>query len=112
MVCSRGESLTIHTNQMKLFNAIAAAAAIGISLSCSKPAQASWSQEMYNCQVSFKNNFSQTIANSGLYVKKHETLDSMAFDYCQIALSAISTGDSLSTATNLGMRHIKAKYGF
>ena len=97
---------------MKLLNAIATAAAIGISLSCSKPAQASWSQEMYNCQASFKNSFSQTIANSGLYVKKHETLDSMSFDYCQVALGALASGDSLSTATNLGMRHIKAKYGF
>ena len=33
MVCSRGESLTTHMNQMKLFNAIAATAAvIGTSL--------------------------------------------------------------------------------
>ena len=29
MVCSRGESPTHHTNQMKLFNAIAAAAPVG-----------------------------------------------------------------------------------
>ena len=32
MVCSRGESLTTHIFQMKLFNAIAAAAVIGGSL--------------------------------------------------------------------------------
>ena len=32
MVCPRGESLTHHINQMKLFNAIAAAAVIGGSL--------------------------------------------------------------------------------
>ena len=31
MVCSRGESLTLHISQMKLFNAIAAAAVIGAS---------------------------------------------------------------------------------
>ena len=31
-MCSRGESLTHHTGQMKLFNTIAAAAGIGASL--------------------------------------------------------------------------------
>ena len=40
MVCSRGESLTQHTNQRKLFNAIAAAAVIGTSLITANPAQA------------------------------------------------------------------------
>ena len=40
MVCSRGESLTHHTNQMKLFNAIAAAAVIGTSILSVTPAQA------------------------------------------------------------------------
>jgi hypothetical protein len=32
MVCSRGESLAVQINQMKLFNAIATAAVIGASL--------------------------------------------------------------------------------
>ena len=41
MVCLRGESLTTHTNQMKLFNAIAAAAVIGTSLFAANPAEAS-----------------------------------------------------------------------
>ena len=41
MVCSRGESLTTHTNQMKLFNAIATAAVIGISATAVRPANAS-----------------------------------------------------------------------
>ena len=40
MVCSRGESFTHHTNRMKLFNAIAAAA-IGISLLLMGAAKAS-----------------------------------------------------------------------
>ena len=39
MVCSRGESLTLHTSQMKLFNAIVAAAVIGTSLITASPAQ-------------------------------------------------------------------------
>ena len=41
MVCSQGESLTLHTGQMKLFNAIAAAAVIGTSLITAGPAEAS-----------------------------------------------------------------------
>ena len=40
MVCSRGESLTHHTNQMKFFNAIAAAAVIGTSFIAPNPAEA------------------------------------------------------------------------
>ena len=40
MVCSRGESLTHHTNQMRLFNAIAAATVIGTSLIVIPPAMA------------------------------------------------------------------------
>ena len=40
MVCLRGESLTHHTNQMKLFNAIAAAAVIGTSFIAANPAEA------------------------------------------------------------------------
>ena len=40
MVCSRDESLTHHTNQMKLFNAIAAAAVIGASFIGSSPVNA------------------------------------------------------------------------
>ena len=40
MVYSRGESLTHHMNQMKLFNAIAAAAVIGASLISATPAEA------------------------------------------------------------------------
>ena len=32
MVCSRGESLAHHRNQMKLFNALAATAVISVSL--------------------------------------------------------------------------------
>jgi hypothetical protein len=38
MVFSRGESLTNHTNQMKLINAIAAAAVCGIFLFATKRA--------------------------------------------------------------------------
>ena len=38
MVCLRGESLTTHMNQMKLFNAIAAAAVIGASFVAASPA--------------------------------------------------------------------------
>lgn len=41
MVCSRGESLTHHIKQMKLINAIAAAAVIGGSLIAILPANAS-----------------------------------------------------------------------
>ena len=41
MVSSRGESLTLHISQMKLFNAIAAAAVLGTSLATISPAQAS-----------------------------------------------------------------------
>ena len=41
MVCLRGESLTHHTNQMKLFNAIATAAVIGTALVAVNPAEAS-----------------------------------------------------------------------
>ena len=40
MVCSRGESLTTHTYQMKLFNAIAAAVVIGTSLIAANPGEA------------------------------------------------------------------------
>ena len=41
MVCSRGESLTHHISQMKLFNAIAAAVVIGTtSTLATAPAQA------------------------------------------------------------------------
>ena len=40
MVCLRGESLTHHKNQMKLFNAIAAATVIGTSLITATPAEA------------------------------------------------------------------------
>ena len=40
MVCSRGESLTHRTNQMKLLNAIAAAAVIGTSLIAASPVEA------------------------------------------------------------------------
>ena len=41
MVCSRGESHTHHTNQMKLFNAIAAAAAvIGTTFVAATPSEA------------------------------------------------------------------------
>ena len=40
MVCVQGESLTYHRNQMKLFNAIAAAAVIGCSFLIPVPAQA------------------------------------------------------------------------
>ena len=41
MVCSRGESLTTHTNQMKLFKTIAAAAVVGASLVNTAPAMSS-----------------------------------------------------------------------
>ena len=41
MVCLRGESLTHHTNQMKLFNAIVVAAVIGTSFIAANPAEAS-----------------------------------------------------------------------
>ena len=41
MVCSRGESLTHCITQMKLLNAIAAAAVIGVSVIAVNPAQAS-----------------------------------------------------------------------
>ena len=41
MVCSRGESLTHHTNPMKLFNAIAATVVIGGALINPVPAKAS-----------------------------------------------------------------------
>ena len=40
MVCSRGESLTLHKNLMKLFNAIAAAAVIGASSIVAAPMNA------------------------------------------------------------------------
>ena len=40
MVCSRGESLTHHINQMKLLNAIAAAAVIGTSFIAANPVSA------------------------------------------------------------------------
>ena len=40
MVCSRGESLTLHISQMKLLNAIAAAAVIGGSFLIPVPAEA------------------------------------------------------------------------
>ena len=40
MVCSRGESLTYRINQMKLFNAIAAAAVIGASFIAANPVEA------------------------------------------------------------------------
>ena len=40
MVCSRGESLTLHIKQMKLLNAIAAAAVIGASFIAPNPAEA------------------------------------------------------------------------
>ena len=40
MVCSRGEILTHHIIQMKLFNAIAAAAVIGTSFISPNPAEA------------------------------------------------------------------------
>ena len=42
MVCSRGESLTHRTNQMKLLNAIAAAAVIGTSFIAANPVEARW----------------------------------------------------------------------
>ena len=42
MVCSRGESLTTHRNQMKLFKAIAAAVVIGGSLLIPNPAKAQY----------------------------------------------------------------------
>lgn len=38
--CVRGESLTHHTNKMKLFNVIAAAAVIGTSLISARPVKA------------------------------------------------------------------------
>ena len=41
MVCSRGESLTLHIKQMKLFNAIAATVVIGGALINPVPAKAS-----------------------------------------------------------------------
>jgi len=40
MVCSRGESLTTHPTQMKLFTAIATAAVMGTSLLTATPAEA------------------------------------------------------------------------
>ena len=40
MVCLRAESLTHHTNQMKLFNAIATTAVIGASLATATPVEA------------------------------------------------------------------------
>ena len=40
MVCSRGESPTLHTGQMKLLNAIATAAVIGASLITASPVEA------------------------------------------------------------------------
>ncbi len=97
---------------MKVVNVIAIASIIGISLNCIGPAKADWSQEMYNCQVSFKDSFSQTIANRGLFVKNHGKLDAMAYDYCFVSLTAVATGDSMSVAMNLGLRHIRNKYGF
>ena len=42
MVCSRGESLTLHISQMKLLNAIAAAAVISASFNSAAPAEAFW----------------------------------------------------------------------
>ena len=41
MVCSRGKSPTHHMKQIKLFNAIAAAAVIGASLITAAPAESS-----------------------------------------------------------------------
>jgi len=46
MVYSRGESLTLHISQMKLLNAIAAAAVIGASFIAASPANAQYSM---NC---------------------------------------------------------------
>ena len=59
MVCSRGESLTLQIEQMKLFNAIAAAAVIGGSFLIPVPAEA-------------RNGWivvGQSVANDTLYMK-------------------------------------------
>ena len=113
MVCLyEGMTLTIQIFQMKPLTAITATTIIGLALNLSRPAEANWSQEMRECQVSFKDSFSQTIASRGLYVSSHSKLDAIAYDYCQVALTAIASGDSMSAAIDLAHRAIRAKYNF
>ena len=53
MVCSRGESLTTHRNQTKLFKAVAAAVVVSASLIPIQPAEAKKvysKEEWYECQ--------------------------------------------------------------
>ena len=61
MVCSRGESPTHHTYQMKLFNALAAAAVIGGSLLIPNPAKAQYidlsSLNFDQCMEKFESNY-------------------------------------------------------
>ena len=63
MVCSRGASLTNRITQMKLFNAIAAAA-IGASFVCAAP---SASAQTYRVTPSLMNDGSYTVRGSNGY---------------------------------------------
>ena len=65
MVCSRGESLTLHINQMKLFNAIAAAAVIGASLITATPAEASRNGWIYVTDQDGATNYMRYVGRSG-----------------------------------------------
>ena len=97
---------------MKLINTITASAIIGISLNFIEPAKANWSKEMYSCQVSFKDSFSKRIAKDNLYVTDHAKLDKIAYEYCEIVLTAVASGDTMSAAIALALQVIQAKYDF
>lgn len=99
---------SMNTNSVGFLLALAAS----LSVIFDFPAKADWGQEMRACEVEFKNNFSREIAKNSLFVQRHDILDSMAYDYCQMALTAIASGDSMSTAIELGMKFIRSKYDF
>ena len=85
MVCLRGESLTHHTNQMKLFNAIAAAAVIGTSLITATPAEArnGW---IYAAQGSENSHYIKKLGYQGPFVKfQWKATGKGGWDYIHLA---------------------------
>ena len=84
-MCSRGESLTHHTNQMKLFNAIAAAALLGAPFLTAAPAEAGNGWIHAGTAVDGDAIYVRPLSRNGNFVTYEETMSGSSGKYKYIA---------------------------
>ena len=100
MVCLRGESLTHHTKQMKLFKAIAAAAVITCCISNPIPAEASVFVDM---DAGMRVEFDDTSSN--IYIKKGSVTRIMS---SEVAYKPIPSGMVSKIKSELRTRGVQS----